>query len=94
VASCEQYATCGSHFVNDMAGCGRAEDASLSDDQLLHSVCSSDLCNKLYNLRIVVSAITTDHQERTLNAFWDGKKDRCDEGFAVVGLLENRDLLP
>ena len=45
------------------------------------------------NLWVPVSAITTNDQERAINAFWDGKEDRSDEVLGVVVLLEDFDLL-
>lgn len=40
----------------------------------------------------MVPPITADDQERTLRALGDGEENAGDEGFGVVGLLENGDL--
>ena len=41
----------------------------------------------------MVATVTANNEEGTLNAFGNGEKDTGDEGFGVVGLLENDDLL-
>ena len=62
MASCQQNAASGSVLANNMA-CGRCtENAILSNEELLHPVCSTDLRNQLDDLWVVVSAraITTE----------------------------------
>jgi hypothetical protein len=76
-----------------MAGRRCAQNAILPDEQLLDTVSCTDLYNQLDNFGVIISAITTDDEKRAFDAFRDGEEDRCDEGLAVVGLLEDRDLL-
>lgn len=77
-----------------MAGSRCGEDAILSDQELLHSICSADLGNQLDHLWVVVSAIPANDEEASFNALRDRKEDAGDERLAVVGLLENFDLFP
>lgn len=79
--------------TNDIAGSGSAENAILADNELLDAVRSSDLSDQLNDLRVPVSAITTNDEGAALNAFGDGKEDGSHESLAVVGLLEDLDLL-
>ena len=76
-----------------MTGSWCAQYAVLAYEQLLYTVRSTDLCNFLDNLRVIVSAISANDEECSLCAFRYGEKNRCDEGFAVVFLLEDGDLL-
>lgn len=78
-------------LADNMASSRRAQDAILSNHQLLHAIRSSDLGNCLDGCGIVVSAIAADDKERALYALWDGEEDACDEGFGVVRLLEDSD---
>ena len=47
-----------------MAGSGSREDTILADKELLDAVCGTNLGNQLNNLRVVVTAITTNNKER------------------------------
>lgn len=86
--------TAGGLLDADDVGSGwGAEDAVLANDQLLDTVSSTDLCNQLRDLGVVVSAIATDNEEGAIDALWDGEQDRGDEGLRVVVLLEDLDLL-
>jgi hypothetical protein len=76
-----------------MAGSRRAQNTVLANEQLLDAVCCSDLCNLLYDLGIVESAITANDKERSFDTFGDGEEDRGDEGLAIVLLLKDCDLL-
>ncbi len=76
-----------------MTGSRGAQNTTLTDQELLDTICSTNFCNQLDNLGVPVSSITTNDQEAVLDTFWDGEKDRCDESFRVVRLLENNDLL-
>jgi len=49
--------------TDDVRGSRGAENAILSNDELLDTVCSTDLCNQLRNLGVVVTSITTDDEE-------------------------------
>jgi hypothetical protein len=64
----------------------------LSDQKLLHAVCRADLSNCLNDFWVVIATIATDDEESSLSAFGDGEEDAGDEGFGVVGLLEDDDL--
>lgn len=46
-----------------MAGGGCGQDAVLANEQLLDTVCGTDLCDQLNDLRVPISAITTNDQE-------------------------------
>lgn len=46
-----------------MAGSGCGQNAVLADEQLLDTVCSTDLCDQLDDLGVPVTAITTNNQE-------------------------------
>jgi hypothetical protein len=47
----------------------------------------------LHNFWVVESSISSDYQEAALSAFGDREEDAGDEGFAVMGLLEDGDFL-
>lgn len=55
-------------FPNNVAGSRSAQNAVLSDQQFLHSICSSNLGNQLHDFGIVVTPISPDDQEATLGA--------------------------
>ena len=93
MASCEQDATSCLPLANDMAGSWCAQYAVLAYEQLLYSVRSTNLCNLLDDLRVIVSAISANDEECSFCTFRYREKDRCDKGFAVVFLLEDCDLL-
>lgn len=89
-----QQDTTSSLTHTDHIASGRgAQDTVLADQQLLHAVGSADLRDQLDDLGVVVTAITTNDQEGALSTLRDGKEDASDEGFGVVGLLEDGDLL-
>lgn len=72
VAGSEEDAAGCFAFTDDMA-CGRsAEDAILTDEEFLDAIGSSNLCNLLNYLRIVVSPISTNDKKGTINAFRNG----------------------
>lgn len=93
VASCEQDTTSGFLYPDDMACGWCAEDAVLADDELLNAVCSTDLGDQLHDLGVPVASIAADNEGRALYAFWNGEENASYEGFAVVFLLEDLDLL-
>jgi hypothetical protein len=77
-----QQDTAGSFpYPDDVAGCGCAEDAILTDKQLLDTVGGTNLGNQLSDLRVPVAAVTANDEGRALNALRDGLKDAGDEGF-------------
>lgn len=89
----EQDTASGLPDPDDMAGSRCAEDTVLTDQQLLHAVGSTDLCNLLGDLRVPVTTISSNDKEGTLRALRDRLEDADDERFGVVLLLENLDLL-
>ena len=92
VTGCEEDATGCLPNTDDMAGSRSTENAILADEQLLDTICSPNLCNKLDDLWVPVSAVTTNDKEGTLYTFRDGQENGGDEGFAVMILLEDGDL--
>lgn len=47
-----------------MAGSGRGQDAVLADEELLDSVCSTDLDDQLDDLGVPETTVTSDDEER------------------------------
>lgn len=70
-----------------------AHDTILTDQELLDAIGSTNLGNGLGDLWVPVPAITTDNEERALDALRDGLEDTGDESLRVVLLLEDLDLL-
>ena len=93
MAGCEQDATSCFPLPNDMTRSRCAQYAVLPYKQLLYTVRSTNLRNFLDDLRVIVSAISANDEECSFCAFRYREKDRCDEGFTVVVLLEDGDLL-
>jgi hypothetical protein len=93
VAGRQQDAAGSFPYPNDVAGCGCAEDAILTDKQLLDTVGGTNLGNQLSNLGVPVAAITANDEDGAVDALRNGLKDAGDEGFRVVVLLEDLDLL-
>ena len=89
----QQDTTSGLANADDMAGSGSAEDAVLANNELLDTVCGTDLCNDLSDLRVPVAAITTNDEGGALDALRDGEQDAGDERLGVVLALEDLDLL-
>ena len=88
----QQDPTGGFSFPDDMTGCRCAQDAILSDEELLHSIGSANLGNQLDDFGVEVATITTNDQEASLGALRNGEQDTGDERLAVVGLLKDLDL--
>lgn len=93
MAGSEQDTTGSFSLANKMASSRGTEDAVLADQKLLDAICSTNLCDGLYDFRVVVATVTANNEEGTLHTFGNGEQDAGDEGFGVVGLLENDDLL-
>lgn len=79
MAGCQQNTTSGLPYPNDMAGGRCAEDAILADQELLDAVCGTNLCNELGDLWVPVAAITTNDEERVLDAFRDREENAGNE---------------
>ena len=67
----EQDSTSSLSFPDDMAGGWRAQYAILSDENFLDTICSPNLSNQLYHLRVVESSIPSDDKEATFGALGD-----------------------
>jgi len=93
VAGGEQDTTGGLANADKVAGGGSGHDAILADEELLHAVCGTDLCNDLGDLGVVVAAITADDEGCALSTFGDRVEDGSNEVLGVIGLLEDLDLL-
>lgn len=76
-----------------MAGSRGREDSVLADQDLLNTICSTNLGNDLNDLGVVETAVTANDQEGAINAFGYGEQDSCDKSLAVMRLLEDGDLL-
>lgn len=88
----EDTTGCLSH-ANEVASSRGTHDTMLSNQELLYAISGTDLCDLGDDLGIVVTTITTNNEERTLNTLRDRQKNAGNEGFGVVGLLEDLDLL-
>lgn len=72
MAGSEQNTTSSLSDTDNMAGSRGAENSILTDQKLLDTICSTNLCNELDHLRIPVSAISAYNQESTFSTFGDG----------------------
>ena len=79
--------------ANQIAGRGGTHDTILADQQLLDTIGGGDLGDLVDHLIVVVTAITTNDEERALDTLRNGQENTRNEGFGVVGLLEDLDLL-
>jgi hypothetical protein len=94
VVAGRQQDTAGSFpYPNDVAGCGCAEDAILTDKQLLDTIGGTDLGNQLSDFWVPVTSVTANHENRSVNTLRNGLENAGDKGFRVVVLLEDLDLL-
>lgn len=80
-------------FPDDVTGSRCAQYAILSDQEFLDSICGTNLGDQLHHFGVVVSSISTYDQEATLCALGYREKDAGDKRLAVVGLLEDGNLL-
>ena len=81
-------------LADDMTGCWRAENAILTDQELLDPIGGPDSCNQLHDLGIPISAISSDYQETTGYTFGYCEQDARHEGFAIMWLSKDCDFLP
>lgn len=93
MASSKQDATCSFSLANDMTCRRCAENAVLTNQQLLDTICSTDFGNELADFGVVESPVAADDQERAFNTFRYREKDGSDERLAVMRLLEDLDFL-
>lgn len=78
---------------NDIAGSRCAEDAILTDQELLDAVCCADLGDQLCDLWIPVPSVTANDEKGALSTFRYGEDNTGNKSLAVVFLLEDLDLL-
>lgn len=93
MAGGQQNTTRGLAHTNQVAGRGGTHDTILADQQLLDTVGGGDLSDLVDHHIVVVTAITTNDEEGVLDTLGNGQEDTRNEGFGVVGLLEDLDLL-
>ena len=58
-----------------MASSRCAQDTILTDEQLLHTICGTDLRNLLNHFRIEVAPIAANDEEGAFRALRDGEED-------------------
>lgn len=58
-------------FPDNVAGSRSTQNAVLSDQEVFHSICSSDFGNQLHHFGVVVTPISPDDQEATFGALGD-----------------------
>lgn len=68
MARSKQDTTCSVPLSNDVTRSRRTQNTILSDQELLHAVCRSNLGNQLYHFGIVVSSISSDDEKAALDA--------------------------
>lgn len=93
MTSGQQNTTSSLPLSNDVRSSRRAQDAIVSDNELLDPIRSSNLRNDLCDLWVPKSAITANNQCTSLDAFRDREERCCYKGLGVVGLLKDLDLL-
>lgn len=89
----QQNTTSSLPHTDQVTGRRSTEETILAHEQLLDTVGRTNLRDLLYNLRVEVTAITGNDEGSTFSPFGNGLDDAGDEGFGVVGLLEDLDLL-
>jgi hypothetical protein len=80
VRSGQQDTTSGLADADDVGGSGGTENAILANDELLDTVCGTDLCNGLGDLGVPVTAVTANDEGGVLDTLGDGEEDAGDEG--------------
>ena len=63
MAGCQEDATSGFPYPDNVTSGRRAHDAILTDQELLDAIGSTDLGNGLGDLRVPVPSITANHEE-------------------------------
>lgn len=89
----QQNTTSSLPLSNDVRSSRRAQDAIVSDNELLDPIRSSNLRNDLCDLWVPKSAITANNQCASLHAFRDREESCCYKRLGVVGLLKDLYLL-
>lgn len=80
MAGSQKDTTGGLLDADDVRGSGCAENAILSNDELLDAVCGTDLCDQLRDLGVVVTTVTADDKEGAIYTLGDGEKNAGDKG--------------
>jgi hypothetical protein len=91
MARSQQNASSGLPYANHMAGSWSAQNAIVSDYQLLGTVRSADFGNQLCDFGVPVSSISSNDKCAPFYALRNGEQDAGNKTLAVVGLLENFD---
>lgn len=89
MAGSQEDTASGFPLADQMTGSRCAQDAILTDDELLHTVRSTDLRNDLCDFWIPVPSITTNDQCAALCPFWYREDDCSNEVLTVVRLLKD-----
>lgn len=93
MTSSQEDTTSGLSHADQVAGSWGTHNAILADQQLLDAVGGTDLGDLGDDLRVVVTAIATNDEERVLDTLGDGQENAGDEGLGVMSLLKDLDLL-
>ena len=93
VTSRQKYSSSSLSLSNDMACSRCTQNTILPDEEFLDSIGSTDFGYQLHHLGVVVPSIPANHEKAAICTFGYGEKDASDERLAVMGLLEDRDLL-
>lgn len=93
MTSSQQNPSSGLSLSDNMTSSWGAQDTLVPDEQFLDTVGSTDLCNLLDSLGVVVTTITTNYEERSFGSLGDSLEECCNEVFGVIWLLENGYLL-
>lgn len=93
VTSSQEDTTSSLSHADQVASSRGTHDAILADQQLLDAIGGTDLGDLGNDLRVVVTAIATNDEERVLDTLGDGQENAGDEGLGVMSLLKDLDLL-
>lgn len=93
VTGSQQNTTSGLPDTDQVTGSRSTENAVLAHEQLLDTVSGTNLRDLLNDLGVIITAITGDDEGGILSTFGDRQDDASHEGFGVVSLLEDFDLL-
>lgn len=89
----EQNATSCFSLPDNVTGSWCTQDSILSNQKLLDTICRANLSYQLHDFWVVEASISPNDQKATLRTLGNREEDTGDEGFAIVGLLEDGDLL-
>ena len=89
----EENAAGSLHLANDVAGSRSAHDAIVAQYEFFDAISSTNLEDQLHNIRVVEATIAADDEKGAIDTFRDGQQAAGNKGLAIVGLLEDFDLL-